>query len=76
MYIDLARQLSVFARSVGVRVRAYLAFGEQQLHAATRAAMHDRVVFSFFIVAQVVERGCRRGRGGKFRGWVRHRHLP
>ena len=68
MYIDLARQMSVFVRSVEARGRTNLAFGEQQLYAATRAAMHDGVVFSFFIVAQVVERGCRRRRGGKFRG--------
>ena len=56
MYIDLARSLSVFARFI--KVRAYLALGEQQFHATTRAAMHDCVVFSFFIVAQIVERGC------------------
>ena len=68
MYIDLLHQMSVIVRSVGARGRAYLALGEQQFHAAARAAMHDRVVLSFFIVAHIIERGCRRGRGGKFRG--------
>lgn len=68
MYIDLARQMSVSVGSVGARGRENLAFGKQQLYAATRAAMHDCIVLPFFIVTQVVEGGRRRDRGSKFRG--------
>lgn len=37
--------------------KAYFAFGKQQLYAATRIAVHDSVVLSLVIIAQVVERG-------------------
>ena len=41
--------------------QAHLALGEQELHAATRAAMHDCVILPLLIVAHIKERSCRRG---------------
>lgn len=39
--------------------KAYFAFGKQELYAATRMAVHDGVVLSLVIIAQVIERGSR-----------------
>lgn len=34
-----------------------LAFGEQELDALTGSAVHDGLVFSFFIITEIVEGG-------------------
>ena len=52
-----------------------LALGEKQLYAAAGTTVHDRVVFSLLVIAQVIERrrwGSRRLWRGKLRGGGRH----